>query len=51
MVRDPGLKSGTADFKSHSDHPVDLFQVLPGSTPLQRLCVAMTSLSPPSWYS
>ena len=33
MVRVPGSKSGNTEFKSHSDHQLDLFQVVSDSTP------------------
>ena len=45
MVGDPGLKSGTAEFKSRSDHLVDLFQVFPGSTPQLLLYLSNWSAS------
>ena len=32
MIRAPDLKSGDPEFKSRSDHQLDLFQVVPGST-------------------
>ena len=45
MLRVPGLKSGDDDFKSHSDHSLDLFKVAPGSTPRLRLYIANWSAS------
>ena len=36
----PGLKSGDPEFKSRSDHQLDLFQVVLGSTPWLRLYIA-----------
>ena len=40
VVRD--LKSGDPEFKSHPDHQLVLFQVVPGSTP--RLCLYISQL-------
>ena len=37
MVRVPDLTSGDLEFKSRSDHQLDLFQVILGSTPRLRL--------------
>ena len=37
------LKSGDPEFKSHSVHQLDLFQVAPGSTP--RLCLYIANWS------
>ena len=33
VVREPDLKSTNPELKSHSDHQLDLFQVVPGATP------------------
>ena len=43
VVRAPDLKSGNPEFKSHSDHQLDLFQVVPGSTPQLYLYKAIWS--------
>ena len=40
MARVPDLKSGDPEFKSRSDHELDLFQVVLGSTPRQYLYIA-----------
>ena len=37
VARAQDLKSGNPKFKSRSDHRLDLFQVVPGSTPRLRL--------------
>ena len=40
MIRVSGLKSEDPEFKSRSDHQLDLFQELPDSTPRLRLDIA-----------
>ena len=40
VVRVPDLKSGDPEFKSFSDHKLDLFQVVSGSTPQLHLYIA-----------
>ena len=37
VVRTAEMKSGASDFMPHSDHQLDLSQVIPGSTPLVTL--------------
>ena len=44
-VRASDLKSGDPEFRSRSDHKLDLFLVLPGSTPWLRLYIANWSAS------
>ena len=34
-----GLKSGDPEFKSRSDHLLDLFEVVPGSAPQNKISV------------
>ena len=50
MVRARDLKYGDPEFKSRSDHWLDLFEVDPGSTPRLRFYVANWSGSA-SWDS
>ena len=45
MVRVPDLKLANPNFKSRSDHRLDLFQVVPGSTPRLHLYKANWSTS------
>ena len=45
VVRASDLKSGDPEFGSRSDHLLDLFQVVPGSTPWLRLYIANWSAS------
>ena len=45
VVREPDLKSSNPDFKSHTDHQLDLFQVVLGSTPRLGLYKANWSAS------
>ena len=45
MVWSPDLKSGDPEFKPRSDHWLDLFEVVPGSTPRLRLYIANWSAS------
>ena len=45
MVRSLDLKSGDPEFKSPSDHKLDLSQVVPGSTPRLHLYIANWSAS------
>ena len=45
VVKVPDLKSGDPEFKSCSDHLLDLFQVSPGSTPRLHLYIANWSAS------
>ena len=45
MVRAPDLKSGNPEFKSRPDHQLDLFQVVPDSTPRLRLYIVNWSAS------
>ena len=45
MVRARDLKSGDPEFKSRSDHWLDLFEVVPGSTPGLCLYIANWSAS------
>ena len=45
MVRAPDLKSADPEFKLRFDHQLDLFQVIPGSTPRLRLYTANWSTS------
>ena len=40
MVRALDLKTGDPEFKSCSDYQLDLFQVVPGSTPRLHLYIA-----------
>ena len=50
VVRVLDFKSGDPEFKSRSDHCLDLFEVDPGSTPRLRFYVANWSDSA-SWDS
>ena len=45
VVRAQDLKSGDPEFKSRSDHYLDLFELVPGSTPRLRLYIANWSAS------
>ena len=45
LVRVADLKSGSPEFKSRSDHQLDLFQVVPGSTSWLHLYIANWSAS------
>ena len=45
MVWAPDLKSVDLEFKSRPDHQLNLFQVVPGSTPLLRLYIPNWSAS------
>ena len=40
VVRASSLKSGDPELKSRSDHKLDLFEVVPGSTPRLRSYIA-----------
>lgn len=40
MLRPLDLKTGDPEFKSSSDHQLDLFQEVPGSTPWLHLYIA-----------
>ena len=54
MVRAADLKSGDPEFQSRSDHQLDLFQVVPGSTPrlyLSDQLARSTGLPPACWNS
>ena len=46
MARVPNLKSGDPEFKFCSDHYLDLFQVVLGSTPRLHLYIANWFASP-----
>ena len=43
--RAPDSKSGDPEFKSRSDHQLDLFEVIPGSSPRLRLYITNWSAS------
>ena len=45
VVRALDLKSGYPEFKSRSDHQLDLFQVVPGSPPWLHLYIVNWSAS------
>ena len=45
VVRVPDLKSGDPEFKSRSDHQLDLFEVVPCSTPRLRLYIGLPPAS------